>query len=196
MADQHESEIKLFTQNAVNQLLSEAVKEFIKASGENPPQTFALLYSPKKCYLAKLLGNEFYNKHGKIEDGAIFEARVFNDTAEMRWLNEANGYGATAVLTEDANFDFFGKVVEQEKVFGSINQSYLIWGERVKDVESSNDWTQFATARIGAFWIPIESSYRAQFTAVEYLKTYEYGNVAVFDERLTGISTVKKGEAK
>ena len=77
-----------------------------------------------------------------------------------------------------------------------IKQKYLIWGEKIKGATNPKGWTQFGTARIGTFYVPIEvekvQNY-AQFEAVEYVKEYADGNIAVCDERLTGISEVKNG---
>lgn len=138
-------------------------------------KTFALLYASNKCFLGLV------DKDGKIEvkDNAdkfdlekVFEARIFNDKAELRWLN---GFGEKIISDDD--------FLDCKK----LDQFYLVWGK--KNDSPEGDWTQFATARIGTFYIPkaINTDY-AQFTAVEYLRTeQENGNIFVADERLTGI---------
>lgn len=160
--------------------LSQYVKDFASSVGPLP-KTFAVLYAPDKCYLALVdsSGNfEVKDNVSRFEVEKIFEARVFNADREMRWLK-----GCGTVIISDASFagaDFIGK----------LDQNYLVWGQKYAGDESQNGWTKFATARIGAFYIPVElgpEETYARFTAVEYLKRYADGNVAVVDERLTGI---------
>ena len=148
--------------------LLEAVKGFDKDS-------YAILYSPKECHLAKFDGNGFLDVNGEIDVSEVYEARVFNSDKELRWVE-----GFEPVEISDAKFS------DCEK---NEDIKYLFWGK--KNGEPSNGWTEFAEARIGKFFVPKEiNSEYAQFTAVEYLKEFKDGNVAVFDERLTGISEV------
>lgn len=194
---------------------NQTLKEAVASCGEtfDRAKTVALLYAPHKCFLAlvKKVGEEwrFYegssskgngkeiNKEKAIAIDSVFEARVFNDTAELRWLNEANGEGAAVVLCEDNTKRFFNVDAKSFKpmnndLVSTIKQTYLLWGESVG--ASDNGWTKFAEARIGSFFVPVKGvtarHQRAQFTAVEYLGEYEDGNVAVAEERLTGIEKV------
>lgn len=160
-----------------------AVTKFIGSYGES----FAVLYTPSECFLLKIGKDGVFQKHsGRILPANVYEARIFNKTAELRWFND-NGEGIAVTLSEiNTNDDFGGDVLLKHP------QNYLIWGKKIEN--SQNDWTQFATARIGEFSIPckvVNKDY-AQFTAIEYLKEFEDGNVAVFEERLTGISEVGK----
>ncbi len=159
-----------------NKLIEAAKQEF-------KTESYAILYAPKKCYLALFDGEKFVDENGEIEIKDVYEARIFNSEKELRWLSS----GETATLS-DANF-----VNEKEFVDKNENQKYLLWGQSTG--KSNGNWTQFAEARIGAFFVPIanvaDKDY-AQFTTVEYLKEFEDGNVAVFEERLTGISEVEK----
>ena len=162
-----------------NQIISliEAVKGF-------EANSFAILYSPKHCYLAKFNGEKFVNENGKIdvENEKIYEARVFNAEKELRWVK-----GYESKMLSDS------ELKKENGFVDTIPQKYLLWGQSTN--LTKGDWTQFAEARIGAFFVPItnvaDKGY-AQFTAVEYLKEFTDGNVAVFEERLTGISEVEK----
>ena len=156
----------------------------IKAVEGFEANSYAILYSPKKCHLAIFNGTKFVDESGEIDvkKSGVYEARVFNTEKELRWLSS----GKTKTLTDAdllAEKDFAGKI---------DNQKYLLWGQSTGKIKGN--WTEFAEARIGAFFVPIanvaDKGY-AQFTAVEYLKEFEDGNVAVFEERLTGISEVK-----
>ena len=158
--------------------LEDAIKVFDKDST-------AILYSPNNCYLAIFDGENFHNEHGIISDiSSIYEARVFNAEKEFRWLNESNGTGKSVIISDET----YPKHLEK------LNQNYLLWGKSTGKTSSDRKWTQFAEARVGAFYIPLanvaEDTY-AQFTTVEYLQGFEYGNVAVIDERIMGISEVK-----
>lgn len=148
--------------------------------------SFAILYSPKHCYLAKFNGEQFVNENGEIdvEKEKIYEARVFNAEKELRWVK-----GYKSKMLSDS------ELKKENSFVDTISQKYLLWGQSTN--LTKGDWTQFAEARIGAFFVPIKidgANKYAQIEAVEYLKSYEDqdGNVAVFEERLKGISEVEK----
>lgn len=149
--------------------LLEAVKGF-------DDNSFAVLYSPRKCFLAVFRNDKFFDEKGEIDVSEVYEARVFNAKRELRWVC---GYEPKTISDED--------FPNGEK----IEQTYLLWGQSTG--ETQGDWTKFAEARIGAFYVPIkiaEANRYAQFTAVEYLAEFEDGNMAVVEERLTGIKEV------
>src|SRR6185503_1315264 len=76
------------------------------------PEAIALLYTPQWCGFAQ------FDEHGRLiaADGrtaqrfadkpdefisSIFEARVFSEQAELRWLNDNAGKGRAVVLSDD-----------------------------------------------------------------------------------------------
>jgi CRISPR-associated protein (TIGR03984 family) len=154
----------------------------IKAVEGFEEDSYAILYSPKKCHLAIFDGTKFIDANGEIDVSDVYEARVFNADKELRWLNESDGKG-NSIIISDANLP---------DAIGTIPQNYLLWGK--KNGASLNGWTQFAEARIGAFYVPVTlvNKEYAVFKAIEYLGEFEDGNVAVFEERLMGISEVEK----
>lgn len=157
--------------------LKKSIEDFVKSNYRE--KTFALFYAPNRCFLALVDKNgnvEVKDNTNKFDLEKVFEARIFNETAELRWLK---GFGekiiSDEIFTSDENF------------VKKLDQFYLVWGK--KNDSPKDNWTQFATARIGAFHVPksINADY-AQFTAVEYLMSEgENGNVFVADERLKGI---------
>lgn len=162
--------------------LSEAVGEYQKFLSDDE-KAFAILYTPQKCLLVLIdKTGKFYNHDGEFLPEHMFEARIFNGKAELRWLNEESGKGKTVIISDS----IFPNTV------GQIPQTYLLWGENIE--ASQNGWTKFAEARIGSFFVPVDKitreNQRAQFTAIEYLCEYVDGNVAVAEERLTGIVPV------
>lgn len=186
------SELKnviLHTSKSVGKDLSETIQEFINGFGESFPKTFAVLYSPGECFLALVKDKnnfEFFDKTGNLATvnlKNIFEARIFNEKAELRWFND-NGKGIAVTLSEtETDEDFGGDILLANP------QKYLLWGEISPNKQADENWTELAEARIGKFFVPIKTTSRACFQAIEYLKSYDDqdGNVAVFEERLTGI---------
>jgi len=188
MSEKQLKQCSLFTTSVGGKTLSEAIKSFFAVTQNANQDTFAIFYAPHKCFLARHSGNDFEVKEKGFDLNKVFEARVFNTTSEMRWLNDTNGNHATAILSE-TELVFDGKTLRKESnVSEGLNQEYLLWGQSTG--KPDGNWTQFATARVGAFYVPlpnVPNQGYAKFTAVEYLKQYEDGNVAVVDERITGI---------
>ncbi len=164
----------------------ESVKEFVTNNWLK--ETFAILYTPGDCLLLKLDSDgKFQNSKREATLKNVFEARIFNENAELRWLREGEN-GSAVILSEEQISETFGG-----EICLTNSQEYLVWGEISPNDEKREGWTEFAEARIGKFDVPINTTSRAKFTAIEYLKEFEDGNVAVFDERLTGISEVNNG---
>jgi len=153
--------------------LKKSIEDFVKSNYRE--KTFALFYAPDRCFLALVDKNgnvEVKDNTNKFDLEKVFEARIFNEASELRW---PRGFGEKII--SDADF------LDCKK----LDQFYLVWGK--KNDSPKDNWTQFATPRIGTFYVPetINTEY-AQFTAVEYLRTeQENGNMFVADERLKGI---------
>jgi CRISPR-associated protein (TIGR03984 family) len=159
-----------------------AVTKFIAGYGDS----FIILYAPKECLLLKLgKDGKFKDQKGETQPKDFYEARVFNAKAEMRWLKDENQGIAVTISETEIEAEFGGDVLLTN------SQQYLLWGEisPTNDAKNNGEWTELAEARIGKFCVPIKTTSRACFTATEYLKSYgeQDGNVAVFEERLTGI---------
>lgn len=192
--------MNLYTYSGDDLSLLKAVKDFRDAVGNT--RTYALLYSASECRIAVVEETngeiQFVSvkdrRRETLDSKTVFEARVFNETAELRWLHTENGRGNVAVITEHAKLNLFNNTRpdEQEIAGPPLSQTYLIWGKRT-DAHEIDGWNQFSTARIGALEMPVNGVDRQEsacFTALEYFKEYDDGNVAVLDERLTGISPI------
>lgn len=159
--------------------LEEAIDEYREILDDDE-KAYAILYTPRDCHLLLVdKAGKFFDNDGEFMPQNVFEARIFNHKAELRWLNESDGRGKMAIISEKS----FPDTVD------TIRQIYLLWGESL-GANNQIGWTKFATARIGSFYVPVQlevGQTYARFTAVEYLRKYEDGNVAVVDERLTGI---------
>jgi CRISPR-associated protein (TIGR03984 family) len=195
------SETKLLIYKAQDLSLADAITAFVKAFDEREKH-YALLYAPQRCHLALIDATgkaTEADKNGYLQGVSlqgVFEGRIFNSQAELRWFNVPDGVSDVAIVTE-TDLTFTETVAKKfkrqeiEPIIGTIKQSYLLWGEGVnKPPIAKNGWSKMATARIGAYYVPIagvEHKDRVQLAAIEYLKKYTYGNVGVCEERLTGL---------
>ncbi|WP_017660589.1 type III-D CRISPR-associated protein Csx19 [Baaleninema simplex] len=155
----------------------------------------ALFYSPQSCQIAKLDDARVHDSYGReinlSKHQDIFEARVFNDNCELRWLNRLNGEGDAVLLSEfEQSIDGF--LSHKSKFRESIEQQYLLWGEPAKNSPKSPNWQRLASARIGKLDVPIDQSLegkqRVYLSSLEYLaKVDKFGNFAVIEERLVSL---------
>jgi CRISPR-associated protein (TIGR03984 family) len=157
-------------------------------------QATAILYSPRRCQLALLKDGVLVNSEGnEIEPSDIFEARVFCETAELRWLNDASPQKQhSSVLLSETKHSMPGWSCEEHEHFLAIlPQTYLLWGEGTG--ANANDWNDLATPRIGRLPVPVTGvgmNQRVLLHSKEYVTSRDEddGNAVVFEERLVGIT--------
>jgi len=153
----------------------------------------ALLYSPTCCQFAKVQSNgdvtDSNNESLALKN--VFEARAFNETCELRWLNELDGQGRAVLISSQQ--DIIGYLSESLSVLeelDTIKQTYILWGKGVKTI-SIGGWGKLAAARIGSLSVPVTgltTNKQVYLNSIEYLQEIdEYGNVAVVEERLIGL---------
>lgn len=158
----------------------------------------ALFYSPQSCYIAKLDNGQVNDSSGYeinlSKHQEIFEARVFNDNCELRWLNCLNGKGDAVLLSEsEQSIERF--TARTSKFCESLKQQYLLWGKPAKIAETApilSTWQRLAEARIGKLDVPLNQNLkeeeRVYLSSVEYLATVDsFGNFAVIEERLVSL---------
>lgn len=159
----------------------------------------ALLYALKQCQFARVRDCcliDAQNKAIPLDDFAqqyIFEARIFTPECELRWLNENNGRGRSALISERGDLqqliDLGWQLNPALAYLESLPQQYLLWGQKT-EVAASEGWQKLASARIGTLKVPLQQEIAKNKRV--YLKTKEYvgeidrdnGNVAVIEERL------------
>lgn len=177
----------------------------------------ALLYSPQKCQFTRFKSGKLYELYKKDDNNYqerainlkeymnnyIFEARIFNENYELRWLNEKNGIGRSAVIFDNNNGCSQLSAAINWKSYKSLEyikaqtQNYLIWGKKTLNLpnQSTNldNWQILSSARIGSINVPLINEIKQKLTKDKrvYLKTCEYlqkiddyGNVTVIEERL------------
>lgn len=145
---------------------------------ESAPDGFALLTTPWRYEIVTTA-----DARRSTPDG-VFEARVFNEHTELRWLNDADS-GRTVLLSEDPAVlpESFAKPEPLEAI-GTTKGGYLLWG---KAVQASDGWTTLSTERMGSLRIPGEfgAGSHVALTTCEYIaRDTEHGNAYIAEERL------------
>lgn len=151
----------------------------------------ALLYSPQSCDLAQVQDGNVCGSDGQpLTLSHYFEARIFNETCEVRWLNENQGNGFLVILA-DSDLDLNSETFEatQTSIQDHLPQTYLLWGTAIANADTQEGWQRLAEARIGKLDVPLSQSLkkdqRVSLQSQEYLAEVDaFGNVAVIEERL------------
>lgn len=186
------SQTTLFVHHCECVSLAEALSAFVAVGGEG---AIALLYSPRSCEFAVLASGELRGCEGRpVDFSAVFEARVFNEDAELRWLNDPGHAGRhrAVILAEQDCSASLGDSWSKKliAIIDTLDQTYLLWGEGTGK-SMPTGWSQLGAARIGALPIPLAGVGKKQRVLLEtreYLEEeQEHGNVLVRDERLRGL---------
>jgi CRISPR-associated protein (TIGR03984 family) len=153
-----------------------------------------LFYSPISCAFGKVANTKIINYKGQdLSLGDVFEARIFNERAELRWLNEANGRGRAVLISEEAIDSEVGEALKPVLSIHQIDQQYLLWGEGTEG-SAINGWSWLSAARIGKLAVPIpgvQNNERVRLQVCEYLSVSDrHGNVVVAEERLWGLQKI------
>lgn len=186
------------------QVQDTTLKDAIANCGDILKDAIALLYSPTKCHVLRFNGDKLEDAYGKaFEDlKKIFEARIFNQNHELRWLNRNSSVGQAVLLSETefstAKPESFKK--EEINYQECIPQEYLLWGETVSwdDVHSRHTdfqkgWQRLTEARIDKIDIPLDEhiapKQRVYLETCEYIAKRNFGNMVVIEERLVKLSS-------
>lgn len=133
---------------------------------------------------------------------AVFESRVFDRVAELRWLQIEDGNGVAVLISESAAVA--GRLatspdeVRTIQAVDCIDNRYLLWGRPLADRGDTPDgWAVLAEARIGLMAVPVDGTALAadsnvHLHAVEYVAVDDAGNCAVVEERLTHLAAASE----
>jgi CRISPR-associated protein (TIGR03984 family) len=189
---------KLYGRTSQDITLANAIANCLKHLQEK--EAIALLYSPIACQFAKLQDGELKNDKGdKIDLTPIFEARIFNETCELRWLNTIDGLGRAALISEVDISTCLSDSCDLAYL-ETLAQQYVLWGEGMtRPQELTEGWSRLAAARIGAMDVPIANvatnQQRVILKAREYLQEVDdFGNVAVVEEHLRKLIMIEGGK--
>jgi CRISPR-associated protein (TIGR03984 family) len=155
------------------------------------PDAVGLFYSPAACQFGKIQGDTITNETGAALDlASVFEAKIFNPQAELRWLNILNGMGNAVLLSEQDIQNYLDRDESTIQAIDIIDSQYLLWGEGTGKKQGA--WSHISAARTGKIAVPIENinrNDRVKLRFREYLSICDcHGNVAIVEERLKGLS--------
>jgi CRISPR-associated protein (TIGR03984 family) len=153
-----------------------------------------LFYSPTKCHFGQVRGHTVTSEKDEVDDLiGVFEARIFNNNAELRWLQQSAGLGKAVLIFEsnDVTQAYIQKVSAPLQAIHSISQQYILWGQGNAQ-PAFNGWSYLSEARIGQIAVPIsniETKERVALQVKEYLQECDdQGNIAVVEERLISLT--------
>lgn len=161
-----------------------------------------LFYSLPWCRFGQLMKQQVDNTttvrdfEGDMKLNLVFEARIFNANAELRWL-KSGSTGAAVILSESETLpglDWSLALDAMKNLEPLDTISYLLWGEGT-NIPSNNEWSCLTAARIGKLYVPISGvkpNHRVQLVAKEYTGKVDcYGNMAVVEERLIELKSYR-----
>lgn len=167
------------------------------------PAAIALLYAPGWCRFGVIgAAGVLLDAHGDPHDlTPVFEARIFNKHVELRWLKQQGDTGRAVLLAEQPLDKYFAKEGEPLAPLQPVHvmpQSYLLWGKGAPlPATFTPAWSRLTEARIGPLDVPLagitQVQERVQLAAREYFAVPaedKFGNVAVVEERLLGLSRI------
>ena len=131
---------------------------------------------------------------GPAELDAVYEARVFHERAELRWLRDPRHESGhvTVVLTDGSCVVDLPALPLEVPLVEVVEQSYVLWGRPAADPGRASGWTRLTAARIGGLDVPrddVRDGQRVAIRSLEYLGRFAHGNVEVVEERLCGLTT-------
>lgn len=182
---------KHFTHAAAGQPLPTALAVFAGSIADD--FAWALLYGPGQCQFARLRRDgTLESAAGAVDPANFFEARAFHADAELRWLGDPTGVAPRAAVVAESEVPLRRMGLTDfsaTDVIETLDQTYLLWGRVAR---TAPGWVKLSAARVGRLDVPwpgpvLDPGTRLRLTAREYLVEAVDGNVAVWDERLTGV---------
>jgi CRISPR-associated protein (TIGR03984 family) len=158
----------------------------------------ALLSAPHAYRVARVRQDRCH-AHNDDPDllSAVFDARVFDERCELRWLCTEDRHGQAVLLSEDpaALPAGFGDVLPDLHAESTLASYYLLWGTPQPAAapagEPADAWTALRTPRIGTLHVPVPlppPGRRLRLAAREYVCVEpRHGNAHVAEERLLRI---------
>lgn len=128
---------------------------------------------------------------------AVFDARVFDEGKELRWLNTTGTDGRAVLLTEDPDAlpEDFGDPLPDLHAVDTLATTYVLWGSARP---GTGPWTTLHTPRIGTLHIPVPSpraGSRLRLVAREYVCVEaRHGNAHIAEERLLRIEPAEPAD--
>jgi len=155
----------------------------------------AILYTPRRCCFGLV------DETGSVRDEAgaaidlepVFEARVFGEGRELRWVKTDGRHGRAALLgSHEVTLDGFepvGGPNDELRDAGvhPLERSYLLWGTVI---QTTDGWAEVGERRIAPFAVPVDGVRPGDeicLKATELVSHDAYGNAYVAAEMLVGL---------
>lgn len=165
----------------------EALSAFAAAGTGLDTVGFAYRSSAAPWFRLDTDGTPRDSQGGPVELTGVFELRAFDAHRELRWWHTGGGRGPARELTDQT------VGVPGARSWSAYQR--LLWGAVST---AAPGWATLSEARIGSLQVPVPtpapSGAQVWLEAVEYVTEDAHGNVAVVDERLTGL--IVKGSAQ
>lgn len=183
---------QLYIHRGCGQSLPEALSLLARTLRDSDAAV-ALLYTPHECLVARFtpdsgLTRPVAGKMQSVSLNSTYEARVFHERAELRWLNDPRSARAhRTVILSDTALDL-GLTQTALSPLATLDQAYVLWGRGYAGGgQLPAGWSRLAEARVGSLDIPWPDVREGQYVQLhvrEYLGAFADGNVAVAEERL------------
>jgi CRISPR-associated protein (TIGR03984 family) len=156
-------------------------------------EAVALLSKPAEFVACRIdAGGRLLDRlDGLVPIEGVFEARVFSERGELRWL-AGDGSGRAALLFDDAPQELPDRWEPAAAIpyRDRFRRPYLLWGRQVPP--ATPGWTRLDEARVGPRDIPAGGGPYLRLEAWEYVGERD-GNACVLAERLVAIRPYQPG---
>ena len=132
----------------------------------------------------------------EIVKGAIItKAADFTDhkASVYHWVAFSTEQEVSAIRNGDV-FDCLTKTEDVSSTAKTIEQSYILWGD--KNPKEVDGWLELQAARIGTLFVPEPEGKKPKnahvvLQAREYVEFGEFGNAFIAGQRLTGLGWIE-----
>jgi CRISPR-associated protein (TIGR03984 family) len=152
----------------------------------------ALLYSPNWAKIVRVKDGKFdCMQDGKFDENelpSVFEAKIFNEDIELRWVNKDGEVGVSTTLNEVGNGDSNHPIRLSDE-----RSKHLLYGKLQNNGKMENGYVTIFDEKVGRIKVPVDNDFvfsegNLAFECYEYyLLDEKYGNARVIDTRFIGI---------
>ena len=152
----------------------EALAAFGEKAGD--AEAIGFILAPEQTAFVRWQDGTLLDESGsKVDLHRIFELRLFNEAADVRWRRR--GSGGEYVLLREVEGDTHWRRETQ----------YLLWGERDRKQPGNDGWVRLSSPQVGSLKVPLRAeggARRIALRACEYFAAFEDGNIGFVAERL------------
>lgn len=161
-----------------------------------------LIYTPDWGGLVRFTGTNLQTGVEQVGILQVFEARLFDDALEVRWLRDpySDGTGRAVCFSEQTLFLEDWTALPQLTELCVVEGRYVLVGQGCGSDELEEGWSRLSSASIGCITAPIGGVPKGDRVALDYR---EYlgradgeagrdGNWVVREERLLNLTLAKE----